>query len=163
MLRPARARFGQWHVRLARSRLLGYHRACSECKLDAQECLVPFQHLNDVRQTVREALPLHPDVTAILARNDSEVNELNAALEELGHRVSDTMSLAGFDDACELRDANGRNFLTTVRLPLEEIGRLAAQRLIARVTGETSAPASPQKVILPVELVTRGSTAAPRP
>jgi len=48
--------------------------------------------------------------------------------------------------------------LTTVRLPIAEIGIRAAGYLIARLRGEDP----PARMALPIELVARASTAAPR-
>ena len=47
--------------------------------------------------------------------------------------------------------------LTTVRIPGYEIGRIAANRLIEFLEG-TLDPATERRVVLPVELVLRGST-----
>jgi DNA-binding LacI/PurR family transcriptional regulator len=47
--------------------------------------------------------------------------------------------------------------LTTIHFPASELGALAAQHLLARLTGQEVAP----RTELPVELVVRGSTAPP--
>ena len=70
-------------------------------------------------------------------------------------RVPDDVSVAGFDDIPAAAQAQPP--LTTVRQPLLEKGE-AAYGLIE----EMLAGRPPRRVELPVELVTRGSTAPPR-
>lgn len=47
--------------------------------------------------------------------------------------------------------------MTTLRIPVAEIGRLAAERMLSRVSGGKV----PKLHEIAVELVVRGSTAAP--
>jgi DNA-binding LacI/PurR family transcriptional regulator len=101
-------------------------------------------------------LAAHPEITAILAQNDPLARRLAYALKRLGKEVPRDISLVAFDDTDPLLDAEGRNMLTTVRVPLAEIGADAARRLVAWIHG--TRPAEP--TTLPTELVVRGSTAA---
>lgn len=68
-----------------------------------------------------------PDVTAIFALNDLMARGVLIALQALGRRVPDDISVVGFDDLPVAEDTSPR--LTTVRLPLEEIGA-QAMRLV---------------------------------
>ncbi len=70
----------------------------------------------------RDSLGVSP--VCILAANDVMALGAMAALRSRGLRIPDDVQVAGFDDIPTLRD----HFpgLTTYRLPLEEIGRLAA-------------------------------------
>ncbi len=69
------------------------------------------------------------DITCIFAVNDVMAVGAMAALRENGVRVPRDVSIAGFDDIATLRDlAPG---LTTVRLPLQEMGAQAAQLVLA--------------------------------
>jgi LacI family transcriptional regulator len=61
------------------------------------------------------------------------------------------VSVTGFDDIAEAVRAQPP--LTTVRQPLVEKGALAGDRLLALLDG-----AAAPDVVLPVELVARGST-----
>jgi DNA-binding LacI/PurR family transcriptional regulator len=85
-----------------------------------------------------------PGPTAVLAATD----RLALAVLHAGVRVPDDVSVVGFDDIPSAADAR----LTTVRQPLFEKGEIAG-----RLLSEGGA----DEVILPVELVVRGSTAAP--
>ncbi len=72
-----------------------------------------------------------------------------------GIDVPGEMSIAGFDDielAAELAPG-----LTTVRVPSAEIGRTAAQRLLARLAGKRV----PLVKEMAAPLVVRGTTAHP--
>jgi LacI family transcriptional regulator len=140
---------------VSRRRLDGYRRGLEEAELPFDERLIASTGFN------REAGALGVD--ALLARNVaftaiSCANDLLAlgALErltELGIDVPARVSLAGFDDIHTASVATPG--LSTVRLPLHEIGRRAfayAERVLA---GER-----PEREVLPTELVMRGSTAA---
>ena len=105
-------------------------------------------------------LTAHPETTAILAWNDGVAQRLWYILTQAGWRVPEDISLIGFDDTAPMLDAQGRNLLTSVRLPLYQVGYQAAQMLIAQILQ----PATPIHThILPVELIIRGSTMPPRP
>ena len=77
-------------------------------------------------------------------------------LAELGIAVPDAVSVAGFDDISTA--ALTAPSLSTVRLPLREMGR----RGFAHATGVLAGD-EPAREILPTEVVLRGSTAAPPP
>jgi DNA-binding LacI/PurR family transcriptional regulator len=83
-----------------------------------------------------------PGPTAVLAATD----QLALSVLEAGPRVPDEVSVVGFDDIPAAAAAG----LTTVRQPLFEKGEIAG-RLLSQGTAD--------EVILPVELVVRGSTA----
>jgi LacI family transcriptional regulator len=65
------------------------------------------------------------------------------------------VSVAGFDDIATLRDVSPR--LTTVRLPLEELGGQAA-----RLALDPAPAGEPTVVTVPGEVLLRQSTARPR-
>ncbi|MCA5892281.1 LacI family transcriptional regulator [Isoptericola sp. NEAU-Y5] len=80
-----------------------------------------------------------------------------ARLRELGVEVPRDVSLAGFDDVPTLRDHVPG--LTTVRIPLEEMGRLAVRAAVVETV--TAPGASPHGGVTEVEfdVVLRASTA----
>jgi LacI family transcriptional regulator len=92
--------------------------------------------------------------TAIVAANDLLAIGCYEALAEQGKRVPDDVSVVGFNDM-QLVDKLTPP-LTTVRVPQFEIGRQAAQSLLALLAG---APAAAGRLLLPAVLVVRGSTA----
>ena len=99
------------------------------------------------------ALPDPP--TAVFAFNDPIAAGSIRAARARGLQVPDDLSVVGFDDiplATAVTPA-----LTTVRQPLQEMGRAAMTLLLRVVEGRTDLP----HVELPTRLVVRGSTAPP--
>jgi DNA-binding LacI/PurR family transcriptional regulator len=100
-------------------------------------------------RAARELLALDPRPTALLCSTDVLAFGAMRAARELGLDVPNDVSITGFDDVPEAAIAD----LTTVRQPLIEKGREAGRLLMEQNTE--------REVVLPLELVTRGSTAPP--
>ncbi len=96
-------------------------------------------------------LPRRP--TALLGFNDKAAVGAMAAAAQRGLRVPEDLSVAGFDDI-DLAQAT-RPMLTTVRQPLEEMGRIAVGLLIRLLDGHRL---DALHIELATELVVRGST-----
>lgn len=102
-----------------------------------------------------EIMRRKPSVSAVVCGNDYLAAGALSALDHAGIEVPRSLSIASFNDnefAPYLHPP-----LTTVRLPIREIGELAGQLLLSRLAGKPYA-APP---LLPVQLIVRGSTAAP--
>jgi LacI family transcriptional regulator len=97
------------------------------------------------------ALPDRP--TALIVGDDAAALAWLPALAARGVRVPEDLSLVGFDDVARAVAPPG---LTTVRQPAEAVGRRAAEAVDAILAGGSPAD---HRVILPVELVVRGTTA----
>jgi LacI family transcriptional regulator, galactose operon repressor len=97
------------------------------------------------------------DVTAIVAGNDLMALGCYDVFAARGIDCPGDVSVAGFNDM----PFAGRFAppLTTVRIPHYEIGVAAAQLLLDLLGADHDGPT---EVVLPVELVVRGSTEAPR-
>jgi len=95
--------------------------------------------------------------TAVFASSDVMALGVMDAVREAGLSVPGDVSVVGFDDIPLARRVVPG--LTTVRQPIDELGRLATATLVRLMAGEDPAPVTP----LPVELVVRGTTGAPRP
>jgi len=96
--------------------------------------------------------------TALFAFNDMSAMGAIRALREAKLRVPDDVSVVGFDD---IQSAAYQNpGLTTVRQPLREMGRTAAETLLKRIQTETSAQRGP--ITVEPELMIRGTTCAAR-
>jgi DNA-binding LacI/PurR family transcriptional regulator len=94
-----------------------------------------------------------PSVTALFAGNDKMAVGALHYLSRQGVHVPGQVSVIGFDD---LRHAAFVNpTLTTVHLPLYEVGALACERMVERVHGKLDRVAEK----LPTHLVVRESTA----
>jgi LacI family transcriptional regulator len=91
--------------------------------------------------------------TALVCFNDKTAVGALAAAAELGLRVPADLSITGFDDIDLAQATNPQ--LTTVRQPLEEMGRMAVSLLIRLLEGHR---VDALHVELATELVVRGST-----
>lgn len=99
------------------------------------------------------ALPAPP--TAIFASNDMMAFGAMEAIREQGLRIPEDLSMIGFDDIPQA--ASVHPALTTVRQPLEEMGRVAAQMLFTYLEN----PNHPEeRKALPTQLVIRNSCQA---
>jgi len=95
--------------------------------------------------------------TAMLGCNSYYVIGIQRALKEAGIRVPDDIALAGFDDLPEAAVLEVP--LTVLRAPVEEMGRVAARKLLALI--EHGGSGQDVQIKLPGELVIRESCGAP--
>jgi len=96
------------------------------------------------------------DLTAVVAANDMLAVGCYSALDELGLRCPEDVSVTGFNDMPFIDRL--RPPLTTVRFPHYQLGTEAATLLVERI----GAGDGPVKILfLAPELVTRGSSATP--
>lgn len=100
-----------------------------------------------------ELMAAHTGATCVFAVNDVMAMGAMAALRERGHRVPEDVSMAGFDDIPTLRDLVPA--LSTVRLPLEDMGERAARLVL------DEGDSAPRTVRVAGEVVLRASTASP--
>lgn len=144
----------------SRQRLLGWRDALDTAGIRP---LTARQSGADLEQAKAGALLLldRPDrPTAILCFSDAVAYGALQVAEELGIRVPAELSIVGFDDsplAVQIRPT-----LTTVRQDVQAKGRVAAAAL-SKAIEDTRAgrPVTAEHVLLPTELVVRGSTAPP--
>lgn len=104
------------------------------------------------RSAMETLLKLKDRPTAVfVASDDMAIEAVNAALAK-GVRVPEELSVVGFDD--NPIAAHARVPLTTVRQPLEEMGRVGLEILMQQIRGKKR---TPTKLLLPTELVERQS------
>ena len=144
---------------------------CATDRLDGYRSALRTYHIPEKPDLIYEGTFFQPDgfsgastlldlpdpPTAIFASNDVMAMGVMDAVRHRGLRVPDDVSVIGFDDipqASLIRPA-----LTTIRQPLEKMGRVATQMLL-ELLGQ------PQKKIgrieLPTELIVRDSCQPPR-
>ena len=99
------------------------------------------------------ALPRPP--TAVFAHNDVLAMGAISAIYRAGLTVPSDISIVGYDDIIQTAYLNPP--LTTVKLPISEMGRVAGETILDLIGN--SNPLSPQTRTLPVELIVRASTA----
>ena len=145
-------------------RLDGFRQAFSASSLVFREELVveAGAHLEDglrAGRTLfgRRRAPRDGRPTAVTCYNDLVAIGLCRALREAGLRVPDDVSVVGFDDIplCAYLDVP----LTSVQVPLHEMGVTAARVLLAQLDAATPAP--PRRIHLDGALRVRATTAPP--
>jgi len=92
---------------------------------------------------------------AVVAANDNMALGALEALQDRGRQVPKDVAVIGFDDIPETRFITPP--LTTIRQPLYEQGRRAAQLVLGALRGELP----PEQVSLPTELIARRSCGCP--
>ncbi|MET9390396.1 LacI family DNA-binding transcriptional regulator [Streptomyces sp. NPDC006624] len=138
----------------ARCRLRGYQEALELAGLKGEQSLVAASDFTEDsgRRAMAELLERHPGIDGVLAASDTTAAGALRALRDAGRRVPDDVAVIGFDDfPLAQRTAPP---LTTVRQPLEEMGR-AMIRLLLEDMEEPSV--AYRHVILRTELVVRGT------
>ncbi len=108
-------------------------------------------------EATKSLLALPDPPTAIAYINDYTACGAYIAVRENGLRIPQDISLVGFDDLqiAQLLDPP----LTTIHQPIREMGRSAAQMLLNNMEDNGG---SRKTILLPTELIVRGSTASPR-
>ena len=104
----------------------------------------------------RELLEAWPGCTAVLAANDLAALGVYDVAQELGYRCPDRLSVVGFNDMPFADKFNPP--LTTVSVPVYDLGVRSAELLLERLGSESP---HPHTVVLDTQLVVRGSTAPP--
>jgi DNA-binding LacI/PurR family transcriptional regulator len=106
-------------------------------------------------QVAHKLLAAGAEFTALFAFNDISAIGAIRAFHERGMRIPDDVSVVGIDDI------QGAAYqypgLTTVRQPLREMGRLAAEIVLRRI-GTARADRAAEEVVVEPELVVRGTT-----
>jgi DNA-binding LacI/PurR family transcriptional regulator len=116
----------------------------------AQEAHEDVAYLADVLRQ-----PERP--TAIFAMNDIVATLVLRAVQEVGLKIPDDLSLVGFDNHPELAERVVPT-LTTVAQDTRLLAREAARRLLILLEGE---PPRSMFILIPTRLVVRNSTGAP--
>jgi LacI family transcriptional regulator len=104
----------------------------------------------------RELLERGEPFTAVVAANDLLALDCIDTLSAAGLKCPRDVSVVGFNDM-PFADRFTPP-LTTIRFSHYDIGRQAAEMLLAQIDGDRSAP---RTLVLSTELIERGSTAAP--
>ena len=136
-------------------RCVGYQRALADAGIPVRPELVKLRpHGREAGAIARDLLALANPPTAVFAASDLQALSMIDAVEAVGARVPEDVSVVGFDDVELARYAG----LTTVAQPLEVSGRKGAELLLRALDGdELSEP----RQHLPLEVVVRATTAPP--
>ena len=140
----ARARIAGVGQALASRGLVLAAGGLAECRYDIAEG----------RQALRRLLARPVVPTAVICGNDVLAFAALFEARALGIAVPGALSIVGFDDLELARHVEPP--LTTMQVPSTEMGRRAAEYLLARIAGEAAL-----SVELEVNLIVRGTTAPP--
>jgi DNA-binding LacI/PurR family transcriptional regulator len=136
-------------------RLEGYRDGLGAAGLTVDEDLVEagdFTEEGGAAAMARLLARPGPPVDAVFAASDLMAAGALRALRVAGRRVPEDVAVVGFEDSAVARYAQPP--LTTVRQPIEEMGRQATRMLLAKIAGEPGG----MHLILDVDLIVRAST-----
>ncbi|PJF42253.1 MAG: LacI family transcriptional regulator [Candidatus Thermofonsia Clade 1 bacterium] len=145
---------GMPQVASARERLEGYKAALRKHGIEFDPSLVAQGNFWQLvgYQAASALLDQEQPPTAIFASNDLSAFGAMEAILERGLRIPEDISIVGFDDIPQASLVYPK--LTTVRQPLDEMGRIAVRLLLEQIE-EPSLPA--RRVTLPTQLIVRDS------
>jgi LacI family transcriptional regulator len=150
---------GHSELGCSQDRLAGYKAALIEAGLPIDPNLIREGDFHQPRgySAASELLALPDPPTAIFAANDVSAFGVMESVRDHGKRIPNDISIVGFDDIPQTGQVNPP--LTTVRQPLEEMGRTAARMLLEMFEDPQRRPG---KIELPTELIVRDSTKPPK-
>lgn len=144
----------QASMRVARERIAGYRSAMADGGLDPGDLVLWEAGGNDPDAARMAAINLigeHPSLTGLLCATDQIAIGATQAGRILGRRIPEDLSVVGFDDVPRAQTWDPP--ITTIRQPMVDKGRVAAELLLEQIDG-----ARPRRIELPIELVVRAST-----
>jgi DNA-binding LacI/PurR family transcriptional regulator len=104
-------------------------------------------------------LERHPDIDAVFAASDVTASGARRALRDAGRRIPEDVALVGYDDSAIARHMEPP--LTSVRQPIEEMGRRMTDLLLTEVADRrplASRGLERRQMVLATELVSRSSS-----
>ncbi|QES41739.1 MULTISPECIES: LacI family DNA-binding transcriptional regulator [Streptomyces] len=152
---------GRLDVYGAQRRLDGYRAALRDAGHEVDERLIAPGDFTEEggHRAMRELLAARPGIDAVFAGSDVMAAGARQALREAGRRIPDDVALVGFDDSAIARHMDPP--LTSVRQPIEEMGRAMIDLLLAEIADSRPAAArrlERRQLVLPTRLVERASS-----
>jgi LacI family transcriptional regulator len=149
---------GPQNADTARRRLRGYRLALRAAGIDAPSEWIAEASFDEAagHLAATRLVNLDPRPTALFAANIRIAIGALSAVRRAGLRVPDDVSVIGFDDTPLAAYVDPP--LTTVRMPLEELGSVAVESLLAEIDGSR---AESLMLSIPPELVVRASAGCP--
>ncbi|MCL6736760.1 MULTISPECIES: LacI family DNA-binding transcriptional regulator [Streptomyces] len=152
---------GRLDVYGAQRRIEGYRDALEDAGREVDERLiVPGDFTEEGgRRAMWELLERCPDLDAVFAESDVMAAGARQVLREAGRRLPDDVAMVGYDDSAIARHMDPP--LTSVRQPIEEMGRAMIDLLLDEIADRRPAISrglERRQVVLPTELVARASS-----
>ncbi len=145
---------GNMEINAARERLEGYKTVLKKNNLIFEQALVVKGDFTQRAgyEAAKTLLQLRQPPTAIFSPNDLAAFGVMDAVREAGLRIPEDMSVIGFDDIPQASLTYPK--LTSVRQPLQEMGRIAVKLLLEQIHQPDRAT---QHITLETQLVKRDS------
>ncbi|GGW36368.1 LacI family transcriptional regulator [Streptomyces lucensis JCM 4490] len=152
---------GRLDVYGAQRRVDGYRDALRDAGHEPDELLIEQGDFTEEggRRAMTTLLGRHADLDAVFAGSDVMAAGARQVLREQGRRIPEDVALVGYDDSAIARHMDPP--LTSVRQPIEEMGRAMIDLLLAEVADRRPAASrglERRQAVLPTELVTRASS-----
>jgi DNA-binding LacI/PurR family transcriptional regulator len=152
---------GRLDVYGAQRRVDGYRDAMRDAGHEAVENLIEPGDFTEEggRRAMTRLLARRPDLDAVFAGSDVMAAGARQVLREEGRRIPDDVALVGYDDSAIARHMDPP--LTSVRQPIEEMGRRMIDLLLGEIADRRPAVSrglERRQVVLATELVTRTSS-----
>lgn len=146
---------GTLELSSASDRLEGYRDALREAGHEVDPSLEAPGDFNAAQaaEAMRSLLAARPDLDAVFVASDSMASAAIGVLRDEGRRIPEDVAVVGFDDSPVAVATRPR--LTTVRQPIEAMGREMARLLARQIADPDSAPS---QVVFPTELIVRDSS-----
>ena len=144
---------GATYAATSADRTQGYRDALTEAGIEVDPRLVVTSgpHVEDGVRGARRLLAVDPPPTAVFAVNDDIAVGAMAVIRDAGLQVGSEVAVVGYNDTPV--SARLPIPLSSVHHPVQSIGRLAMQNLLALLAG-----GQPQSLTLPVHLTVRASS-----
>jgi DNA-binding LacI/PurR family transcriptional regulator len=159
---------GPLDMYVAQCRLEGHREALRAAGRKDDERLVVHADFTEEggHRAMRELMEAAPEVDAVFCASDVMASGARLALREAGRSVPKDVAIVGFDDSAVARHMDPP--LTSVRQPIEEMGRAMARTLLElmaqeREPGGGNGPGDAsgegaRGLVLPTELIRRSSS-----
>ena len=128
---------GKFRIKAFRSREVGYRTAMKKgnCQMNTDYIVELSTTMNGAYKDMKQYLEKEPEMpTAFFADNDMIALGAMKALQEMGYKIPQDISIIGFDDLPFSEISNPP--LTTLRVPKQEMGRLAVKKTFRGYGGE---------------------------
>lgn len=146
---------GRFSPQVSEARAAGFLETLARCDVPVDTRFVVG--IEPTLEAAEEAMahllrqPDHP--TAFFCTNDTIAAGAMKAVFRAGLRTPDDIAIVGFDDSFVSRVVAPE--LTTVRIDVDQMGRIAAQRLFDLIDGKE---VTETQIEIPTELIVRGTT-----
>ena len=139
-------------------RLLGYQRALFENNITYDPDIISYEGwMRNNGYNGAGKLLKNKDITALFCMSDAMAGGVYDYMKEHGIRVGEDVSIAGYDN--QVMSDYLDPALTTMELPLSEIGRLSAGILLDRIENDTDEVkrVRSEEIQVPCRMIVRGS------